>query len=205
VKTRLVPPLSAGEAADLQAALLLDTADVMVAALQMLRPTPAAYCAAADVEDEARLRSLLPPGFAIMGQGRGDLGARLARVFERLLARHAGALAIGSDCPDLTPPTLRDALKALAGAEAVLGPAADGGYWAIGLTRPEPELFRDVPWSTSRVAAVTRRRLARRRTVVRELPMLRDVDRFDDLAAWAHAPNEAFARTVAWCRARGLA
>ena len=174
----------------------------MVDAARSREPAPALYCAAAEAEDEAPLAAFLPAGFAVLPQGGGDLGRRLARVLGRLLRRHPAALAIGSDCPELTPDLLREALAALDRSGTVLGPTRDGGYWAIGLDAPRPEIFRDVPWSTAEVADLTRERLAALGLRAEELPLLADLDRFDDLRAWAGRPNPCFRRTLEWWRAR---
>jgi rSAM/selenodomain-associated transferase 1 len=205
VKTRLAPDLPPEAAAELQEALLRDTAEVALAAASAATPTPRLWCAVAESADEPPLRRLLPREFALLPQGAGDLGERLERVFGELLRHHACALAIGADCPDLAPGLLQEALEALVLSEAVLGPAQDGGYWAIGLAEPRPALFRGVPWSTERVAGETRRRMAELGLRVAELPVLRDVDRFGDLVEWARRPNACFTRTLAWCRERGLA
>jgi hypothetical protein len=148
---------------------------------------------------------LLPPEFTLVGQGTGDLGTRLARVLGEILVEHTPVLALGADCPELTAEVLRSALGALATSGGVLGPAVDGGYWAIGLARFDAEIFRDMPWSTAALLAHTRRRFAERGVALVELPELRDLDRYEDLVAWAERPNPAFRRTLAWCRDRGLA
>ncbi len=204
VKTRLALRIGLREAAELQAAMLLDTAHVVGHAPAGRRPADA-YCAAAEPEDVPRLVALLPREFTVMRQGAGDLGARLARVFAELLPRGAPVLALGADCPDLTPDLLQLALDGLARADGVLGPAVDGGYWTIGLARFDAELFRDMPWSTAGLAERSRRRFAERGLALEELPELRDLDRHEDLLAWAGRPNPVFRRTLAWCRDRGLA
>lgn len=205
VKTRLTPAVQPDAAAELQRALLLDTAAVLLEAVAPLGQGAALYCAAAEPVDEAPLRALLPRELRVVPQGPGGLGERLARVFGELLARHPAALALGADCPDLTPAVVRGALAALGRSPVVLGAAEDGGYWAIGLTAPWPELFRDIPWSTPGVLQATRVRLAELGLGAEGLPELRDLDRLEDVMAWAARPNPAFPRTLAWCRARGMA
>lgn len=204
VKTRLVPPLRPEAAAALQEALLRDTAALVVESVHFERPRPRLYCAAGAPTDEVPLRRLLPAEFEIVAQGEGDLGKRLEHVFAGLLSRHAAAIAIGADCLDLTPAVLRGAFDALRRKSAVLGRAGDGGYWAIGLRRAWPELFRDMPWSTSQVAERTARRMRELGLEIEELSVLRDADRFQDLLDWARRPNTLLPRTVAWCREQGL-
>lgn len=117
------------------------------------------------------------PGMAIREQGEGDLGERLARV-------SPPALVIGSDLPALSARLLREAAKALARHEAVIGPARDGGYWLIGLRHACPWLFNDMPWSTPAVLPETLARLEARGIAPALLPELADIDEPHDLADW---------------------
>jgi len=130
--------------------------------------------------------NLWPRRFSRIAQGGGDLGARMARVFA---AAPAGpALIVGADAPDLRARHLREAFAALRGADAVFGPANDGGYWLIGLSRRRglrrlaPNLFEGVRWSTKHALKDTLKSLPKRFRVVR-LQTLRDIDEAKDLAA----------------------
>lgn len=117
--------------------------------LRRLRRAPGLTLWLAVTPDGAARPALWPAGFRLLPQGRGDLGRRMARAFRRLPA--GPAVIVGSDIPDLGSEHVRAAFKALGRAEAVLGPAGDGGYWLIGLarTRPQPRtLFRGVRWSS---------------------------------------------------------
>jgi len=121
-------------------------------------------------------------GVSLHAQGEGDLGERMERALGAALARSARAILVGSDIPALSGRYLRDADAALrAGAEAAIGPAEDGGYVLIGLARRVPELFRGVPWGTPAVLEETRRRVVALGLRCRELPVLWDVDRPEDL------------------------
>lgn len=125
---------------------------------------------------------LWPPGFRLIGQGRGDLGARMARVFRTLPP--GPVVIVGSDIPGVTPAHIAEAFAALARAEAVIGPSTDGGYWLIGLRRraaPPPGLFRNVRWSGPYAYADTRATLPRSFRVAR-LAELDDVDDGRDYA-----------------------
>jgi hypothetical protein len=175
VKTRLTPALRAQEAADLYRALLLDTLDVVepVAAATYVAYTPAGA--------RRHLEALLGTRRRLLPQGPGDLGRRLAAVFERLCDGRRSVLAVGSDCPGLTPARIEEAAGALTRADVVLGPALDGGYYLIGMRRPHADLFRDVPWSTAGVLEATRERIAEAGLQVRWLPLERDVDTPSDL------------------------
>lgn len=122
-----------------------------------------------------------PPQVTRMAQGRGDLGARMKRMFD---AAPPGPVAIiGADAPGLRARHLRKAFAALQGAYAVFGPAEDGGYWLIGLARkrPAPELFDGVRWSTKHALKDTLKTLPQDFDV-RMLETLRDVDEAGDLS-----------------------
>jgi hypothetical protein len=101
----------------------------------------------------------IAPDFALVAQRGDDLGARLAHAFEDLLANGApGAIVVGSDVPTLPSAVLGAALERLAGADLVLGPSEDGGYYLIGLREPRAALFADMAWSTEIVFEETMRR-----------------------------------------------
>lgn len=169
-KTRLIPALGAERAATVYALLLQHTiAEARASGLDFeLRVTGG--------EADA-FRERFGGDLAVVAQGEGDLGARMARV-------ETPALIIGSDCPGLTVPVLRAAAGAFADRPVVLGPASDGGYYLIGLSEPMPFLFEDMEWSTPTVFAETVARLAERRIGPAVLPELSDVDLPEDLAAW---------------------
>ena len=109
---------------------------------------------------EAELRGLLPEGFGLVLQSEGDLGDRLANgIADLLAAGHCGAVLINSDSPTLPHGILRAAVDAVLGGDrVVLSPAIDGGYTLIGLSKPHPELFIDMPWSTDAVFRLTMER-----------------------------------------------
>jgi rSAM/selenodomain-associated transferase 1 len=121
-------------------------------------------------------------GVGLYPQGEGDLGARMQRAFEWALVRARRAILVGSDIPALSTQYLRDAERALAGGDdAVIGPAEDGGYVLVGLSRCDPELFRGIRWGQPEVLAETRMRMAALSWRCSELPVLWDVDRPEDL------------------------
>jgi rSAM/selenodomain-associated transferase 1 len=182
-KTRLAPPLSLEGAAHLAAAALADTLAV------------AAACGA-----ERRVIALdgepgawLPAGFEVLAQRGRGLDERLANAFEDV---GGPALLIGMDTPQVTPALLDHALRRLRrpGVGAVLGPALDGGYWAIGLRRPRRELIEGVPMSSHLTFTAQYERLRAHGLRVGLLPHLRDVDVIDDARAVALlAPRSRFA------------
>jgi rSAM/selenodomain-associated transferase 1 len=96
------------------------------------------------------------PGWELWPQGGGDLGERLARAFRRGFDAGAGRVVIiGSDCPDVRPAHIEQAWTALRTLPAVFGPARDGGYWLIGLSKMVPEFFAGMPWSGERLLRAT--------------------------------------------------
>lgn len=126
--------------------------------------------------------ALWPPHLPRIAQGRGDLGVRMARALRR--APPGPAVIIGGDAPGLRARHLRAAFDALRGADAVFGPAADGGYWLIGLARRRaaPDLFHDVRWSTRHALGDTLASLPQAFRVAM-LETLSDIDEASDLAA----------------------
>ncbi|MFF8474634.1 DUF2064 domain-containing protein [Streptomyces sp. NPDC015414] len=186
VKTRLTPPFTPAQAAGLAEASLTDT----------LRAVAGAPVTRRILVLDGRPGRWLPPGFDVVPQCAGGLDDRLADAF----ARCAGpALLIGMDTPQVTPALLT---VDFADCDAWFGPAEDGGFWALGLARPEPALLRGVPMSTPETGAVQRERLVAAGLRVRDLPRLRDVDTAADARAVAAlAPHGAFAARLADCAA----
>ena len=121
-----------------------------------------------------------PSDLMRMPQGCGDLGARMARMLGQV--GPGPACLIGADIPGVTRSHVAAAFAALGDADAVFGPAPDGGYWLIGLKHPRHQpsgFFRDVRWSTSHALADSVATLPGYR--VAECATLRDVDTADDL------------------------
>ncbi len=174
-KTRLIPALGAEGAAAL-AARLLDAAVAQAAAFASVD-----LCCAPDASHPAFQRLAKTHAIELSAQGEGDLGARMARAFERHLAQHSAALMIGTDAPSIDAAMLQRAAHALSDADAVFIPALDGGYALIGLCRPAPSLFSGMTWSTDRVMAQTRERLAAAGLRHTELPAVADIDEPTDL------------------------
>jgi uncharacterized protein len=105
------------------------------------------------------------------------LGSRLARAFEEAFAAGARAVVIlGADCPEASTAHVREAWKSLRDKDLVLGPAADGGYWLIGLRRAEPRLFQEIAWGSDQVFLQTIARAKERKLSIGLLEILEDVD-----------------------------
>lgn len=131
---------------------------------------------------DAAAPGVWPDGWRRIGQGSGDLGQRMARVMRALPP--GPAVIIGTDVPDIRSDHVARAFRALGRHDAVFGPAADGGYWLVGLRRRPrvPEIFEGVRWSTEFALADT---LANARTLdVALLDVLADVDDGAALERW---------------------
>ena len=187
VKTRLTPTFLPAEAAALAAAALADTLAAVAAAsarrrVLLLDGSPGAW---------------VPPGFDVVRQVHGPLDVRIAGG---LAAISGPLLMVGMDTPQLTPAHLE---VPWAAHDAWFGAAADGGFWALGLARPDPALVLGVPMSRPGTGAVQLARLQLAGLRVGMLPVLRDVDTAADAAeVAAEAPATRFAALHALLAAR---
>lgn len=126
-------------------------------------------------------------------QAGGDIGERMARALHTALADSDQVVLIGCDSPMMDLAYVEQAFAALAaGNDAVLGPAADGGYLLIGLRRTIPDLFPGIDWGTDKVLAQTRSRLAAAGTDWIELAVLEDIDEPADLDRHAEVITRVF-------------
>ena len=179
-KTRLSPPLSPQHCAELSACFIRDvtaTVDALCA-----NGGVTGYAVYTPGGSEPALRPLLPPGFRLLLQGDGELGERLIKATSDLLAAgHSGAILVNSDGPTLPRSILSAAVDALRGGDnLVIGPALDGGYTLIGLSKPHSEVFSGIPWSTGEVYRATLERARSSALTVINVPSWYDVD---DLAS----------------------
>jgi rSAM/selenodomain-associated transferase 1 len=185
VKTRLTPPCSPEQAARLAGAALSDT-----------------LAAAARTGATRRVLVLdgepgpwVPRGFDVVPQRGDGLAERLAAAFEDVAQP---AFLVGMDTPQVTTRLLDAGLGALSRSDAAFGAALDGGYWGIGLRRPDPAAFAGVPMSEATTGLAQRVRLAELGLRTAVLPPLRDVDTIADAhAVAAEAPGSRFAAALA--------
>ena len=218
VKTRLQGLLTAEETAALGMAFLQDTIDnVLLAARQAPIDAVVAYAPAGE---EARFDGMIPPGATLLladgsngdAPGVEGFGRVLLDTTRALLAQgYAAACVLGADSPTLpTAELVRAARLLLAGdAEAVLGPADDGGYWLLGLTAPHPAPYARIAWSTGNVAETTRQRLSEAGLRTEELATWHDIDDPPSLARLLHeigrdGPAYPAPRTAARLRALSI-
>jgi rSAM/selenodomain-associated transferase 1 len=185
VKTRLCPPYTYAEAAALAEVALSDTLEAVAACgagrrILALDGAPGPW---------------LPSGFEVVAQCQGSLNRRLTHAW----ATAGGpGVQIGMDTPQVTAADLDHALGTLDTSSAALGHAADGGWWAIGLRRPDPAVFRGLPMSTPRTGRAQEARLRALDLAVALLPTLVDLDTVDALRhVVAAGPDTHTARLAA--------
>lgn len=154
-KTRLSPPLSSAECAEISACFIKDLANTIHDLSLSGDVVP--YAVYTPKGSEEALRRLLPDSFRLALQCEGDFGARLLRgTMDLLNGGHSGAILVNSDSPTLPKAVLKQAVDAVTeGDNVTLSPAIDGGYTLIGLSKPHVRLFEDIPWSTSEVYRLT--------------------------------------------------
>ncbi len=182
-KTRLTPPLTSLQAANLYEAFLRDS-------LELIRQMPDVKPVIAYLPEGGQTYfQELAPDFDLLLQRGKDLGSRLDNALQHYLGGgYSAAVIMDSDSPTLPVQHLSAAFKALEdGADMVLGPCDDGGYYLIGLRRPAPRLLREVPMSTPTVTAETLALADQEGLRVTLLPQWYDVD---DAAALQRLADE---------------
>ncbi|TDV45375.1 TIGR04282 family arsenosugar biosynthesis glycosyltransferase [Actinophytocola oryzae] len=198
-KTRLGSSIGFERAADLAAAALLDTVDSARAvpdARVVCALTGSLACAERSTELVAALRDCV-----VLPQRGQDFADRLANAHADVAAHFPGwpVVQVGMDTPQVPPALLMAALARLRETDAVLGPATDGGWWALGLRRPaDASVLRTVPMSRPDTGARTLSALRKAGLSVELLPSLSDVDTIGDaVTVAAQIPTSRFARTFA--------
>jgi len=177
-KTRLIPALGADGAAQLYAEMLQKKVqEISTDALCPLQ----CWCTP-DCAHELFQQFATQSNLSLHLQQGDDLGERMAFAAEQALQEAGSVVLIGGDAPSLTVEHLQQAITWLeSGADAVLGPAEDGGYVLLALRHLQHDLFTEMPWGTDQVLSITRQRLKQLGWHWRELPTLWDVDRPEDL------------------------
>jgi hypothetical protein len=185
-KTRLTPPCTPQQAAELAGAALRDTLDAVA-------QTPVARRV---LVFEGDARAWQPLGFEVIAQRGAGLGERLQAAFDDVAQP---ALLIGMDTPQVTAAELGEAVDALSdpGVDSILGPTPDGGYWCVGFRERVASAFTGVPMSAADTYDHQRRHFDQLGVRVATRPPLRDVDTIDDAEAVAAiAPGTRFACTL---------
>ncbi|MCP2167227.1 TIGR04282 family arsenosugar biosynthesis glycosyltransferase [Goodfellowiella coeruleoviolacea] len=198
-KTRLCPPASPAQAADIAAAALLDTL-AAVAGVPRATVVVALTGALDSASQRDRLAEALA-GLVVLPQRGTGFAERLSNAHADVAACCPGrpVLQIGMDTPQVTPELLADTAALLATAPAVLGPATDGGWWALGLRDPgQAAVLREVPMSRPDTAGHTLAALRRAGLVTATGAKLSDVDTMAAAREVAAGlPHSRFAAAVA--------
>jgi hypothetical protein len=196
-KTRLCPPLTAEQAAELYRCFLDDIISMVRKVVRKqpeLEPHIAYY-----PETAANYFKQLAPDFGLVPQSGERLNERLQTVFDTCFGQgYRQVAAINSDSPTLPGTHLVEAFERLETADVVLGPCEDGGYYLIGLKRPLPEIILPVQMSTERVLADTLALIEAQGLAVELLPVWYDVDTVEDLARLKRELHGRNGRTAAW-------
>ncbi len=182
-KTRLVPPLTFAQAADLNTAFLQDVAENLAIAAAEARAgenlSIVGYAAYGPPDSTDFFRRILPAAIGLIEAWLADFGDCLLHTIGEILSRgHQSAVVLNSDSPTLPPRYLLETAEVLArpGDRAVLGPSTDGGYYLLGLKAAHARMFEDITWSTDRVAEQTRARAREIGLELHVLPAWYDVD-----------------------------
>lgn len=193
-KTRLIPELGAESAAKLQRTL---TEYTVALAERFAADRSVQIEVRYDGADRTAVSDWLGPQLSFTRQGDGDLGDRMGRAFQDAFREGLDRVVIiGTDCPQITPAILSQSFESLRMHEIVVGPAADGGYYLIGMKREAvskavPALFNDMPWGSSSVMKETLHRAKNSDIDLDELEILHDVDRPEDIAVWTSMQDDA--------------
>jgi uncharacterized protein len=180
VKTRLAAELGAEEALSIYS----DLAERIIAAVRRADSYDVTV-AYTPPRAESLMRTWLGPSVALRPQSEGDLGERMATAVADLLAAGASRVVlIGTDCPDVTADVVEEAFARLDTADVVLGPAGDGGYYLVGMSRLHRPLFDRIPWSAADTLRSTVERASAHGLSVALLEELRDIDTAADWRAW---------------------
>ncbi|ACH40683.1 protein of unknown function DUF2064 [Citrifermentans bemidjiense Bem] len=174
VKTRLSPPLSLQQGAELYRCMLLDT----IARVQKLNADTVLF-----YEGESDFFHKSAPHSTLMRQHDGGLGTRLEQAFDQLAQLgYDSSVVIGSDAPDLPLVYLEDAFARLeGGSDTVFGPASDGGYYLVGVRGGVGSIFQGIPWSTAKVLETSLKQAQASGFSSTLLPPWYDVDSYQDL------------------------
>jgi len=182
VKTRLIPHFTPEEAAALYRCFLQDK----ITAISTLTGLDLAIAfTPADAGDA--FAPFTRNGFELFSQKGKDLGERLNNIFlEKLAGGYDAVSIIDSDSPDLPGSAVEESFKRLLSnqSEVVLGPCRDGGYYLVGMCKPHPELFYDIPWSTDAVLTNTLEKAKKLRVKTGLLPWWNDLDTLEDLVVF---------------------
>lgn len=195
VKTRLIPDLNPQVASKIYQGFLLDR-------IEQVQGISGAdyYIAYTPNSAEAFFRNVVPDTFTLLAQEGKDLGERLSNISYALFDNGYKKIVImDSDSPNLPSGFIISSFNYLDKSDIVLGPCEDGGYYLVGLSQHVPEIFKDIPWSTSEVTKITKERAIAKGKNIFLLEKWYDVDTKEDLIRlkndldkYAHDPKNMF-------------
>ncbi|GAB4342754.1 MAG: hypothetical protein Kow0099_20550 [Candidatus Abyssubacteria bacterium] len=184
-KTRLIPALGPDGAAALHTVM---TEHTLRRVRDLAEQRPVSIEVRYEGGDKRLVKRWLGPGIIYRRQASGDLGQRMARAFnEAFEDGMERVILVGTDCPEWSSATLRNAFESIERKQLVLGPANDGGYYLIGLSRMFPQLFDGLPWGADDVCERTLQLANKHHISTALVEKLSDVDRVDDLEVWENA------------------
>ncbi len=189
-KTRMIPALGAEGAADLQRRM---TDHLISKVKTMVEQRTLAVEIRFEGGKKKLMREWLGPSFSYRHQGPGHIGQRMKRALEDgFQDGYTSIVIIGSDIPDISSQIIDQAFAELQRNRLVLGPAADGGYYLVGMQKDEahqayPELFEAIDWGTNRVLSQTIAAANQQGIGYALLVTLKDVDRPEDIKIWHRA------------------
>jgi rSAM/selenodomain-associated transferase 1 len=177
VKTRLIPALDPISASKIYKAFLMDR----IHQIKEISDVDS-FIAYTPQSAESFFKEIAPENFILIPQEGNDLGERLSNVSYELFERGYQKIVImDSDSPNLPSRYITSSFYHLDETDVVLGPTEDGGYYLVGLSRHAPGIFKDIPWSTSEVMEITKKRAIKGGRSIHMLEKWYDVDTKEDL------------------------
>jgi rSAM/selenodomain-associated transferase 1 len=136
-------------------------------------------------ENKNKIKSWVPDSFKLVCQKGENLGKRMYNAFSNFFKdKEEKIILIGTDIPDLSSSLIKETFKYLENHNAVIGQSSDGGYYLIGLSELNKDIFTGIPWSTDKVLEITLKKLEKRNSSYKLLPELIDIDTEDDIVRW---------------------
>ena len=186
VKTRLQPDYTPEQSLTVHKRLMLNTLELT----KNLKDFDIELCCAPDRNTSFFLECEKNFPISLNNQEGADIGERMAFSLSVSLQTYEKVIVIGTDCPDIDVDYITQAFAALNENDAVIGPASDGGYVLLGLTKFSMALFTDISWSSDKVYAQTKKVFENLSWSLKELGIMHDLDRPEDLLKYQDLLNE---------------
>lgn len=177
VKTRLMPSMSADEAASVHRFLTMR----LLSLLTKAELCPVELWCSPNSNDSFFSECKKQFSVTLHKQYGDDLGERMDDALTTTLERYQYSLLMGCDCPSISINDLEKSINALMyGADLAIAPAEDGGYTMIGMSQPHSFVFDDIPWGTDKVLAMTEQVIKQQQLLCYKTPTQWDIDTIDD-------------------------